>query len=54
MSEQKIDSYRFKPGMEPTDEMLSQIMREAAQDANECASTPRHALPRKCIDAEKN
>ena len=35
MSEQKIDSYRFNSGMEPTDEMLSQIMREAALDANE-------------------
>lgn len=35
MSEQKIDSYRFNSGLEPTDEMLSQIMREVAHDANE-------------------
>ena len=34
MSEQKIDSYRFNSGKEPTDEMLSQIMREVALDAN--------------------
>lgn len=35
MSEQKIDSYRFNSGKEPTDEMLNQIMREVAHDANE-------------------
>lgn len=30
-----IDKYRFTSGEEPTDEMLSQIMREAAQEARE-------------------
>ena len=33
MSEQDINSYRFCSGQEPTDEMLSQIMKEAAFEA---------------------
>ena len=28
-----MNSYRFNSGQEPTDEMLSQIMREVADDA---------------------
>lgn len=35
MSEQEMNSYRFCSGKEPTDEMLRQIMREAAQEARE-------------------
>lgn len=33
MSDAEINSYRFNSGQEPTDEMLSQIMREVADDA---------------------
>ncbi|MBD5193924.1 MAG: hypothetical protein HDS91_06115 [Bacteroidales bacterium] len=33
MSESEMNSYRFNSGQEPTDEMLSQIMREVADDA---------------------
>ena len=35
MSEQELNSYRFVSGLEPSDEMLTQIMREAAHDAKE-------------------
>ena len=33
MSESEMNSYRFNSGQDPTDEMLSQIMREVADDA---------------------
>ena len=33
MSESEMNSYRFNSGLDPTDEMLSQIMREVADDA---------------------
>ena len=33
MSEAEMNSYRFNSGMEPTDEMLAQIMREVSADA---------------------
>lgn len=33
MSEAEMNSYRFNSGQEPTDEMLAQIMHEAAADA---------------------
>ena len=33
MSEEEMNSYRFGRGEEPTDEMLAQIMHEAAVDA---------------------
>ena len=33
MSEAELNSYRFNSGKEPTDEMLAQIMHEAAQEA---------------------
>lgn len=33
MSEAEMNSYRFNSGQDPTDEMLAQIMREAASDA---------------------
>ena len=35
MSEKEMNSYRFVSGQEPSDEMLSQIMREAAMEAVE-------------------
>lgn len=35
MSEQELNAYRFSSGKEPTDEMLSQIMREVRTDAME-------------------
>ncbi|MGM9827600.1 MAG: hypothetical protein ACI30O_05345 [Muribaculaceae bacterium] len=33
MTESEMNAYRFNSGKEPTDEMLAQIMREAADDA---------------------
>lgn len=33
MTESEMNSYRFNTGVEPTDEMLAQIMREVAVDA---------------------
>lgn len=33
MSEQELNSYRFTSGEEPSDEMLAQIMKEAAAEA---------------------
>lgn len=33
MSEAEMNAYRFNSGKEPTDEMLTQIMREVAEDA---------------------
>ena len=33
MSEKELNSYRFSPEQEPTDEMLEQIMREVAEEA---------------------
>ncbi len=33
MSEKELNSYRFSPFQEPTDEMLSQIMKEVAEEA---------------------
>lgn len=35
MSEQEMNAYRFSSGQEPTDEMLSQLMKEVAQEARE-------------------
>ena len=33
MSESEMNLFRFNTGQDPTDEMLSQIMREVAEDA---------------------
>lgn len=33
MSEKELNSYRFLSGEDPTDEMLAQIMKEAAKEA---------------------
>lgn len=35
MSEQEMNSYRFTSGIEPSDEMLAQLMKEVAHDAKE-------------------
>lgn len=35
MSEKEMKSYRFSSDNEPSDEMLSQLMKEAAQEAKE-------------------
>lgn len=37
MSEAEMNSYRFGSGEEPSDEMLAQIMHEAAADATKRA-----------------
>lgn len=34
MSEKEMNSYRFVSGQEPTDEMLSRLMKEVAEEAN--------------------
>lgn len=34
MSEKEMNSYRFISGQEPSDEMLSQLMKEVAEEAN--------------------
>lgn len=33
MSEQKMNTYRFTSGKEPSEEMLAQLMKEVALDA---------------------
>lgn len=33
MSQKEMDSYRFDSGVEPSDEMLNQLMKEVAQEA---------------------
>lgn len=35
MSEKELNSYRFGYNVEPTDEMLAQIMKEVAEEARE-------------------
>ena len=35
MSEKEMNSYRFVSGQEPSDEMLSQLMKEVAAEAVE-------------------
>ena len=35
MSEKEMNSYRFNSGNEPSDEMMSQLMKEVAQEAKE-------------------
>ena len=35
MTEKEMNSYRFSPYREPTDEMLEQIMKEVAEEARE-------------------
>ncbi|MBE6288470.1 MAG: hypothetical protein E7099_09875 [Mediterranea massiliensis] len=35
MSEKEMNAYRFSSGEEPTDEMLSQLMKEVAKKAKE-------------------
>ena len=35
MSEQEMNSYRFTSGLEPSDEILAQLMKEVAHDAKE-------------------
>ncbi len=35
MTEKEMNSYRFSPYQEPTDEMLEQIMKEVAEEARE-------------------
>ena len=34
MSEKEMNSYRFISGQEPSDEMLSQLRKEVAEEAN--------------------
>lgn len=35
MSQEEMNTYRFGRGVEPTDEMLEQIMKEVAEEARE-------------------
>ena len=41
MTEKEMNSYRFSPYQEPTDEMLEQIMKEVAEEANHERSSRR-------------
>ena len=45
MSEQELNKYRFSPDNEPTDEMLSQIMREVAEEARTSNKAQATKLP---------
>ena len=35
MSEKEMNAYRFSSGVEPSDEMLSQLMKEVAQESKD-------------------
>ena len=43
MSEKEMNDYRFGTGMEPTEEMLEQVMREVAQEARESSKKATEA-----------
>lgn len=43
MSEKEMKSYRFGIGLEPTDEMLEQVMKEVAQEARESSKKATEA-----------
>ena len=49
MSEKELNVYRFSPEQEPTDEMLEQIMKEVAKEAQagNNKATEEHFL--KCV-----
>jgi hypothetical protein len=54
MSEIEMNSYRFSSGIEPSDEMLAQLMREVAEEVraeNEKATAEHLAKMR--LDIEK-
>ena len=56
MAEQKMNSYRFTSGEEPSDEMLAQIMKEVAADAKkrqEQATAAYFTEMRKNAEAKK-
>lgn len=57
MYEKELNSYRFSPEQEPTDEMLRQIMKEVAEDArisNQKATETYFARMRKNAAAKQN
>ncbi len=56
MSEQELNSYRFSPDKDPTDEMLRQIMKEVAEEArasNKAAADAYFAQMRRDIAAQQ-
>ena len=56
MSEQELNSYRFSPDKDPTDEMLRQIMKEVAEEArasNKAAADAYLAQMRRNIVAKQ-
>ena len=56
MSEQELNSYRFSPDKDPTDEMLRQIMKEVAEEArasNKAAADAYFAQMRRNIVAKQ-
>ena len=56
MSEKEMNSYRFISGQEPTDEMLSQLMKEVAADAkigNQKAAEAYLSIMRRNIAAKR-
>ena len=50
MSEKELNSYRFSPEQEPSEEMLEQIMREVAEEAKD----NRKATERNFEDMRRN
>ena len=54
MSEKELNSYRFSPEQEPTDEMLKQIMREVAEEAKESNRKATKATERYFEDMRRN
>lgn len=56
MSEKEMNSYRFVSGQEPTDEMLSRLMKEVAQEAdaeNQKASETYFSQMRRNIEMKR-
>lgn len=53
MSEKELNAYRLTSMEEPTDEMLSQIMREAAQQAQARTQAVHEALFKSIMDNVK-
>lgn len=51
MSEQELNSYRLTSMEEPTDEMLGQIMHEAAQEAVAQSRAAHAALFKSIMDS---
>lgn len=54
MTEAEMNSYRFGSGVDPTDEMLAQIMHEAAIDAKKRSEEATRAYFDRLEENSKN